>query len=389
MKILYIRTEGSVTDFYHALQELHIHTITLFDQYCFDPNHMNEQGYQELSKHINSNYYDAIISLLYFPKIAELCHSKGMYYISWVYDSPQVGLFDSSIFYDTNHIFIFDSYECQKLKEFGAKNVYYLPLAANINRIQSISISDYDVRNFSADISFVGSLYENNAYNRFYPYIPDTHIQEWKSYLNASSCNWGKIREWPKISTESTNFLCSNLPPENINHFQMNLPEFFGVSLLSQKLAEIERVTVLHTCASITQTVLYSGSACPEIPNLIRKGRVDYYTEMSKIFHLSRINLNVTLPSIVCGAPQRVFDIMACGGFVLTNYQTDLEELFQIGKDIETFASLEELTDKILFYLSHEHLRVKIALTGFSTVTNEYSFSKQIQKMLKIFQENR
>lgn len=70
---------------------------------------------------------------------------------------------------------------------------------------------------------------------------------------------------------------------------------------------------------------------------------MDYYTVMNKIFYLSKINLNITLPSIESGIPQRVLDIMGSGGFVLTNYQPEIEEVFEIGKDIEVFHTLEEL----------------------------------------------
>ena len=45
---------------------------------------------------------------------------------------------------------------------------------------------------------------------------------------------------------------------------------------------------------------------------------------MPYVFRNSRINLNITLRSIKSGIPLRCMDIYGAGGFLLSNYQTDL-----------------------------------------------------------------
>lgn len=79
--------------------------------------------------------------------------------------------------------------------------------------------------------------------------------------------------------------------------------------------------------------------------------------EMPIIFHNSKINLNMTSKSIRSGLPLRIFDILACGGFVLTNFQTELPEFFRPQEDLVYYENLDDLAGKADYYLHHETQR--------------------------------
>ena len=104
--------------------------------------------------------------------------------------------------------------------------------------------------------------------------------------------------------------------------------------------------------------------------------------DMYKIFASSKINLNITLRSIESGIPQRVIDIMTAGGFVLTNYQEEVSELFDEDKEIVTFSCLDEYRDKAHYYIAHEEERAAIAAAGLKKVREEYNITKLVEKML-------
>lgn len=50
----------------------------------------------------------------------------------------------------------------------------------------------------------------------------------------------------------------------------------------------------------------------------------------------------MTSKPIRTGLPLRIWDILGAGGFVLTNYQTEIPEYFEIGKDLETYTCEED-----------------------------------------------
>lgn len=69
----------------------------------------------------------------------------------------------------------------------------------------------------------------------------------------------------------------------------------------------------------------------------------------------------MTLRSIKSGIPQRAFDIMGCGGLLMSNYQPELAEYFIPGEDLVLYDSVDDLIQKIDYYLSHEEERLQIA----------------------------
>ena len=105
---------------------------------------------------------------------------------------------------------------------------------------------------------------------------------------------------------------------------------------------------------------------------------------MPLVFAGSRINLNISLRSIHSGIPLRVLDIMACGGFVLSNRQPEIAEYFGEGVEIATFASMEECMDKVHYYLAHEEERRRIAEAGQRKVQAAFSYESGLMRLFKM-----
>ena len=85
---------------------------------------------------------------------------------------------------------------------------------------------------------------------------------------------------------------------------------------------------------------------------------------------------------------QRTWDeevtLLGAGGFLLTNYQSEIPEYFEIGKDLEIYASEKELTDKIRYYLEHEEERLEIARNGYEKAKERYSLEVRVRQMLRL-----
>lgn len=388
MNFLFTPVLNSVKDIAWGLEELG-HKVTILENTLFDPNFSDTVNNKILKETLSLSDVDYVISPCFIPDIADICFAVHTPYISWTYDSPLTSLFTKSVFYPTNYLFVFDRDEYIRLKQLSLPHLYHMPLAANTNRIGALKITEEDEHNYSHMISFVGSLYEHNKYNELIQGLPEEIQKELKDYLTHNLCDWSQKRIWPALSTNSTVFMKETLGAEPHTICPLLVENtYLGILFLSRKLAEMERITILNTLASVLPVDLYTGSTSNFLQNVRTHGSVDYYTTTNKIFFLSKINLNITLPSIESGIPQRIFDIMSCGGFVLTNYQEELSDLFEIGKEIEVYHNTEELLQKCVYYLTHEEERLKIAINGYQKVCNFFSYPHQLQKIIELVKEN-
>ena len=65
---------------------------------------------------------------------------------------------------------------------------------------------------------------------------------------------------------------------------------------------------------------------------------------------------------------RRVFEITACGGFLLSERTDEMLNIFAEGESAEYFSSAEEYIDKVKFYVKNDSARNKIARSGFERV---------------------
>ncbi len=108
------------------------------------------------------------------------------------------------------------------------------------------------------------------------------------------------------------------------------------------------------------------------------------FARMLEIFSESRINLNFTgtdqgsapfglhINNRIKGCKGRPIEVALCGGFVLSEYAPGIEEMFEIGKEIDVFHTQEELKDKIKYYLENEEEREEIARRGHERALRDY-----------------
>ena len=87
--------------------------------------------------------------------------------------------------------------------------------------------------------------------------------------------------------------------------------------------------------------------------------------------------------SIQSGLPQRIWDVLGCGGFLLTDYQSEIPEYFTIGKELECYEDISELKEKAAYYLDHDDIRREIADNGFRKVKALHTYIHRVYSMLK------
>jgi hypothetical protein len=79
----------------------------------------------------------------------------------------------------------------------------------------------------------------------------------------------------------------------------------------------------------------------------------------------TRVNINFSEGD---GCSDRVYKILAAGGFLLTQPWVDLEDHFTPGIHLDVFGTQEELSEKINYYLNNADKRKEIAINGLKCV---------------------
>lgn len=345
-----------------------------------------------MREHLDNGSFDFAFSLNYFPVVSAICQRYNLPYISWVYDSPYIHVYSYTVLNPCNYIFLFDYALYEELAGAGIKTVHYLPLGVNSARLLDMKNNAAQQKKWSADISFVGSLYDepkHRLYDRFNDLPPYT-----KGYLdaviNAQRQVYGYNFLKDMISADILKEMQKVYPTDPNADTVMSPEALYADYVLARQVTALERreiLTALGQRFSDKCINLYTNNKAAVIPGVHNGGRVDYYNEMPYVFKNSRINLNITLRSIKTGIPLRAFDIMGCGGFLLTNYQEELLQFFEPGADLVCYNDYDDLLEKIEYYLTNEDERRQIAENGCRKVHGQHSMELRVREMIHMLEE--
>lgn len=346
-----------------------------------------------IEEKIRGTHYDMVFTVNYFPLISNVCERTGVKYVSWTCDNPLISMYHESVFHACNYIFTFDKTNYLEFRGMGVKHIWYLPLAVDTERMDALlgapekperrnATQDSEMRKYRGDVAFVGSLYERNSYdkikNRLPEYLRGYFDAVMEAQLNISGAN---IVE-PMLTTNILEQLQEYFQLEKSEGSFSDLGLIFQTTVLGFKIAEIERRRALIELSKHYRVNVYSNSDVSDLLRIQYCGSVDYWSEMPKVFRMSKINLNFTIPNIKSGIPLRIWDVLGCGGFLLTNYQAEIPYYFKEGEDLVCFDGLEDLCEKVGYYLEHEEERKRIAWNGYRKVREKHSYIERIHTIL-------
>lgn len=334
-----------------------------------------------------------VFSINFYPAISYTCNRFRVPYVCWSVDSPVPELFSNALRCEWNRIFLFDRAQYEYFRPQNPERIFYLPLAANVKRWEDVvlSMTEEDFARYGADVSFVGSLYtEKSRYDALLA-SPDCGISEYtKGFVD------GLIEA--QLHVYGYNFIEENLTDRVVDEIAGADPGFYQGSdtyadtrryltahqYIGVRLAAVERKRTLERLARRFPVTLYTASDASALQGVDCRGSIGTLTGMPKVFHASRINLNITMRPIETGLSLRVWDVLGCGGFLMTNYQAEIPDFFEIGRDLEAYESLDELEQKVQYYLTHDEERTQIALNGYEKAARFHTYHARIAEMIRI-----
>lgn len=137
------------------------------------------------------------------------------------------------------------------------------------------------------------------------------------------------------------------------------------------------------------------------------KGEVDQ-NGMVRIFNESKINLNLSnsaswdarylasSPSALINRVRskknieqmkaRIFEVSGCGAFQLSYYVEGLANCYSIDREIAIYGDIDDLIEKIRFYLKYDELRESIAAAAYVRTIRDHTYE---QRFINVFRRMR
>lgn len=152
------------------------------------------------------------------------------------------------------------------------------------------------------------------------------------------------------------------------------------------------RVKILESLSNYDLAIW--GPGTEDLPSdsplkpLIRGGKTPYNV-WTKIYSAAKIVLCIHFKDLYGKIPcyqasPRVYEIMACKGFLMVDNQKDVLTLFRDREDLVVFKDIDDLKHLVAYYLHHPEERQKIAETGYKTVLSKHTYKHRIREMLSI-----
>lgn len=239
----------------------------------------------------------------------------------WLTDDPYYTDFTMKIVSHYDYVFTLERNCIDFYRGLGHTEVHYLPFAAHREHYRPTTTRSSVQR----DVSFIGSAYWNRV-NFFREILPE--LMNYNTVINGIW--WDRLPEAP----------------------------LYG-----------DRIEIGKWMSPQETSATYSGSKI--VINLHRS-------------HIDEAVNNNTLMIPAVSPNPRTFEIAATGTLQLCDARDDLSSFYTPDEEIVTFASPQEMMEKIRYYLTHEEERRAIALRAFERTLKDHMYIKRLNQLLTV-----
>lgn len=287
-----------------------------------------------------------------------------------------------------SHLFSFRRAVADTLADSGHGSVHWLPLAAPAHR-RPVDPTDEDRARFEAPVSFVGTSMTGRAR----PYARKVH-RELRAWLHQHD----------RPPQQAAGLVQTVLASQRANLDRWLVPELLDTHcpgfrtwceqtgrpsdpalLLGELPAAEHRLKAVAALAPFGVHVWGDpGWNALESAGVTVRGFAGHFRALTRIYALSRINIDIGRlyqPDIVT---MRVYDVLACGGFLLAAHSDELEDLFEVGVEVESWSTRAELVDKVRYYLANPDKADTIARRGHAAVLERHRVDQRVDRMLAV-----
>jgi spore maturation protein CgeB len=279
-------------------------------------------------------------------------------------------------------VFTYRKANVEVFRKAGFEQAEYLPLATHPRRRAPVSLPDAERAAYASEVSFVGSsmVAQASAYRKQFCSL----YAAWKKSPAAAAEAEALLSEGLVLQrNDFSRFVLKDFLEQHLGGFLGAAHALDPLMLAGEVAASEKRLLYLKALAGASVDVWGdAGWQQASAPHLRYRGQAGHFVELNKIYSHSKINLDIGRIYQSDIVTMRVFDVLACGGFLLAEHSEALGELFAVGEEIESYSTREELSSKVSFYLAHPEKARALAERGRKAVLERHTIAGRLRHML-------
>ena len=337
---------------------------------------------QELEARHRTAPLAAVLEINLHADIHAYCRNQGLPYVAWTFDSGGA-LIRELPFGPSDWLFFYDRQDAAFCQTRGAQ-AWYLPFSggAMFHRTPRTDAGDVPIRIVMNLYMFARTQNEQAFRATRDSLPPGLAVRHQFETLRALTDQ--VIRQHLDLLTR--NDLAAMLTPLIARHrvtFFEGAPDKWTdfVKGLGQELAYRQRIRLVTALAACWPVEVYGDSDWADVAQagakIAYRGQAEY-VRLPELYNGAAININLTQPQCRHSIPQRIFHVLAAGGFLLTDPNDAILEHFVPGQHLDTYATTDELRDKCAYYLAHAEPRQRIARAGHAAFLQHHTMRQRL-----------
>jgi hypothetical protein len=350
-----------------------------FSLYTWDTLSLTSEELTYIAKRLSPSF---IIGINYQRGLGEACAKLGVPLVIWEIDPALDVLQPCETITEDCHVFTWRKRQVDDWKRAGFVNVKHLPLGANHFRRTPGLVSPNEQRRYGSLVSFVGSSLGDNV-----DWCKEEFLRLWSRWSGIDDLHEPEALIQEILTRHHEN-------PEEYVVAEMLRERFPGFApdecqpaapqmLLGELVAHQYRLQVVGALGSFGIHVWGDqGWRNVKDTGAVFQGPASHNHDVTRVYRASLINIDVGRRYQRDIVTMRVFDVLACGGFVLAEDCDDLRTLFEPGVHLDTWTTVEELVEKTEWYANRPDKVAQIRKAGHQRLLEAHTIDQRVGVLL-------
>jgi spore maturation protein CgeB len=333
-----------------------------------------------------------IAAINYSYGLAETCAALGCPLVIWEIDPSTDLLQPLARRADSMRVFTWRRDHVELFEKGGYGAAEHLPLATNPERRKPVVLDEADRLHFGAPVAFVGASMVGQAQK--YKTLFLEAYADFKGGGKGARAGGEALLEAILAAQRNdfSRYLVPALAPRAFPDFVAELgrrPQTSDPFMLLGEIAAAEkRLSYVAALAGHgVQVWGDEGWRALERFGVRYRGPAGHNADLTAIYNAATIHIDIGRIYQSDIVTMRVFDVLACGGFVLAEYSDDLADCFEIGREVECYRTQDELVEKVAYFLAQPKEARAIAARGQTRVLRDHTITARVQHMLSTLPE--